>query len=93
MGANYIYEQMCKYGYVVGGEQSGHIILKHHATTGDGLMIALSVLRVMKETGKTIDWLCEGLTIYIQLLVNVKVADKTEVLNYTEINETIAPVE
>ena len=46
---------MCKYGYVVGGEQSGHIILKHHATTGDGLMIALSVLRVMKETGKTID--------------------------------------
>lgn len=93
VGDKYVYEQMCKYGYVVGGEQSGHIILKYHATTGDGLMTALSILRVMKETGKTIDQLCEGLTIYPQLLVNVKVVDKTEVLNDTEINETIASVE
>lgn len=80
---------MCKYGYVVGGEQSGHIILKYHATTGDGLMAALSVLRIMKETGKTIDQLCEGLTFYTQLLINVKAAVKTEILIYTEINETI----
>ena len=93
VGDKYVYEQMCKYGYVVGGEQSGHIILKYHATTGDGLMTALSILRVMKETGKTIDQLCEGLTIYPQLLVNVKVVDKTEVLNDTEINESIALVE
>lgn len=93
VGDKYVYEQMCKYGYVVGGEQSGHIILKYHATTGDGLMTALSILRVMKETGKTIDQLCEGLTIYPQLLVNVKVVDKTEVLNDTEINEAIASVE
>ena len=93
VGDKYVYEQMCKYGYVVGGEQSGHIILKYHATTVDGLMTALSIIRVMKETGKTIDQLCEGLTIYPQLLVNVKVVDKNEVLNDEEINKAIASVE
>ena len=93
VGDKYVYEQMCRHGYIVGGEQSGHIILKHHATTGDGLMTALSILKVMKRTGKTIDELCEGLTIYPQLLVNVKVVDKTQVLHDEEINAAIASVE
>ncbi len=93
VGDKYVYEQMCKNGYIVGGEQSGHIILKHHATTGDGLMTALSILKVMKKTGKTLDELCEGLTIYPQLLVNVKVTDKTQVLNDEEINDAIQSVE
>ncbi len=93
VGDKYVYEQMCKKGYIVGGEQSGHIILKHHATTGDGLMTALSILKVMKKTGKTLDELCEGLTIYPQLLVNVKVTDKTQVLNDEEINSAIQSVE
>ncbi len=93
VGDKYVYEQMCKKGYIVGGEQSGHIILKHHATTGDGLMTALSILKVMKKTGKTLDELCEGLTIYPQLLVNVKVTDKTQVLNDDEINQAIQSVE
>lgn len=93
VGDKYVYEQMCKHGYIVGGEQSGHIILKHHATTGDGLMTALAILKVMKKTGKTIDELCDGLTIYPQLLVNVKVTDKTQVLNDAEINSEIAAVE
>ncbi len=93
VGDKYVYEQMCKHGYIVGGEQSGHIILKHHATTGDGLMAALAILKVMKKTGKTIDELCDGLTIYPQLLVNVKVTDKTQVLNDAEINSEIAAVE
>lgn len=93
VGDKYVYEQMCKHGYIVGGEQSGHIILKHHATTGDGLMTGLAILKVMKKTGKTIDELCEGLTIYPQLLVNVKVTDKTQVLEDSEINAAIASVE
>ena len=93
VGDKYVYEQMCRHGYIVGGEQSGHIILKHHATTGDGLMTALSILKVMKRTGKTIDELCEGLIIYPQLLVNVKVVDKTQVLHDEEINAAIASVE
>ena len=93
VGDKYVYEQMCKHGYIVGGEQSGHIILKHHATTGDGLMTALAILKVMKKTGKTIDELCEGLTIYPQLLVNVKVTDKSQVMQDAEINAAIASVE
>lgn len=93
VGDKYVYEKMCQHGYIVGGEQSGHIILSHHATTGDGLMTALSIIKVMKKTGKTIDELCEGLTIYPQLLVNVKVTDKTQVLNDDEINNAILDVE
>lgn len=93
VGDKYVYEQMCKNGYIVGGEQSGHIILKHHATTGDGLMTALAILKVMLKTNKTIDELCEGLTIYPQLLVNVKVSDKTQVLQDQQINDAINEVE
>lgn len=93
VGDKYVYDMMCQKGYIVGGEQSGHIILKHHETTGDGLMTALSILKVMKRTGKTLTELCEGLTIYPQLLVNVKVSDKTTVLNDPEINQAIASVE
>lgn len=93
VGDKYVYEVMCKKGYIVGGEQSGHIILKHHATTGDGLLTALAIIKVMLKTHKTIDELCEGLTIYPQLLVNVKVRDKAEVLNDQEVNDAIAKVE
>lgn len=93
VGDKYVYDMMCRKGYIVGGEQSGHIILKHHETTGDGLMTALSILKVMKKTGKTLTELCEGLTIYPQLLVNVKVSDKSTVLNDAEINQAIASVE
>ncbi len=93
VGDKYVYEMMCKKNYIVGGEQSGHIILKHHATTGDGLMTALAVLKVMVKRHKTIQELIEGLTIYPQLLVNVKVSDKTQVMNDPEICQAIDAVE
>ena len=76
VGDKYVYECMVKNDYMLGGEQSGHIISKEHATTGDGLLTALKLLEVMHKTGKGILALEEGLKIYPQLLINVPVKDK-----------------
>ena len=76
VGDKYVYECMVKKDYMLGGEQSGHIIFKEHATTGDGLLTALKLLEVMHKTGKGIVELKDGLKIYPQLLINVPVKDK-----------------
>ncbi|MBQ7888255.1 MAG: phosphoglucosamine mutase [Erysipelotrichaceae bacterium] len=80
VGDKYVYECMVKEGFTLGGEQSGHIIFSEHMTTGDGLLTALKLLEVMKKTGKSIIELSEGLKIYPQLLVNVRVKDKEAVM-------------
>lgn len=92
VGDKYVYDCMIKNDYILGGEQSGHIIFSRHETTGDGLVTALAILKVMKSTGKSISQLCEGLRIYPQLLVNVKVNDKTKVMDDPEVQEAIAKV-
>ena len=92
VGDKYVYEEMAKNNDVVGGEQSGHIIFLRHAVTGDGLMTALAMLKIITDTGKTINELMEGLRIYPQLLVNVKVTDKNAVLKDDEINDLIKEV-
>ncbi|MDY3931669.1 MAG: phosphoglucosamine mutase [Erysipelotrichaceae bacterium] len=92
VGDKYVYDCMIKNDYILGGEQSGHIIFSRHETTGDGLVTALAILKVMKNTGKSISQLCEGLRIYPQLLVNVKVNDKTKVMDDPEVQEAIARV-
>ncbi|MEE8807581.1 MAG: phosphoglucosamine mutase [Lactimicrobium sp.] len=92
VGDKYVYDCMIKNDYILGGEQSGHIIFSRHETTGDGLVTALAILKVMKNTGKSIAELCEGLRIYPQLLVNVKVNDKTKVMDDPEVQEAIAKV-
>jgi phosphoglucosamine mutase len=76
VGDKYVLEEMLKRGARLGGEQSGHIIFRDYATTGDGLLTALRVLEVMKETGKPLDELCAELTVYPQILVNVRVKHK-----------------
>ena len=80
VGDKYVFEEMQKHDYYLGGEQSGHIIFYEHAVTGDGLLTALKLLEIMKNTGKGITELGEGLFIYPQLLKNVKVNDKNKAL-------------
>jgi len=60
----------------LGGEQSGHILLPHLATTGDGLMTALVVLDLLARTGKTIEELTADLKVFPQVIVNIKVREK-----------------
>lgn len=93
VGDKYVYDCMIKNDYIVGGEQSGHIIFSHHETTGDGLATALAVLKIIKETGKNITELCDGLKIYPQLLVNVKVTDRDAAMKDSEVQAAIAEVD
>ena len=75
VGDRYVLEEMLKNGYNIGGEQSGHIILLDHATTGDGQLTAAMLIKVMQETGKTLAHLCEDIVDYPQLLVNVRITE------------------
>lgn len=76
VGDRYVLEEMLKSGYVLGGEQSGHIIFLEHSTTGDGLLTALQLINVMKETGKKASELNSIMTSFPQVLVNAKVKNK-----------------
>jgi phosphoglucosamine mutase len=79
VGDRYVLEAMRKGQFVLGGEQSGHLILLDHATTGDGLLTGLQLLAVMARTGRPLHELAQVMTRYPQVLVNVPVEDKAEV--------------
>lgn len=73
VGDRYVLEEMLKKGYILGGEQSGHIIFLEHATTGDGLLSALQLLEVRQRTGRPLSELRKVIEIYPQVLINVEV--------------------
>ena len=76
VGDKYVYENMLKNGFVLGGEQSGHIIFSKHARTGDGILTSLMVMEVILEKKQSLGKLAEEVKIYPQLLKNVRVKDK-----------------
>ncbi len=79
VGDRFVYEYMSKNGCKLGGEQSGHIIFSKYATTGDGILTSLKMMEVMLSEKKKFSELLEGFTPYPQLLINVRVADKSTV--------------
>ncbi len=81
VGDKYVYEYMAQNGCRVGGEQSGHIIISKYATTGDGILTSLKMMEVMLSKKKKMSQLFEGLTIYPQVLKNVRVRSKPEAQN------------
>ena len=87
VGDKYVCENMMQNGHCLGGEQSGHIIFSKHATTGDGILTSLKIMEAMLENKNTLGNLRKNLKIYPQLLVNVKVKDKNEVMNNAELNQ------
>ena len=93
VGDKYVYDCMLKNDFKLGGEQSGHIIFKDLMTTGDGLLTAMKLIEAMVSSNQKISELAAPLYIYPQLLINVKVKDKNDVLNDPTINETIAKIE
>ena len=76
VGDKYVYENMVRNDYSLGGEQSGHIIFSKHATTGDGILTSLMIMEVILERKLSLGKLAEEVKIYPQLLKNVRVADK-----------------
>lgn len=73
VGDRYVVEEMRKFGYNLGGEQSGHVIIMDYNTTGDGQLTAIQLAKVVKESGKTLSELAAEVTIYPQKLVNIRV--------------------
>jgi len=81
VGDRYVYENMKEFNHQIGGEQSGHIIFRKYAHTGDGLITAIMLMGVMIETQLPLSVLASGVTMYPQVLKNVKVDDKDVTLN------------
>jgi phosphoglucosamine mutase len=76
VGDRYIMERLSEKGWVLGGEQSGHIICLDRTTTGDGIISALQVLAEMHATGKSLQTLASGMSKYPQKLTNIRLGDK-----------------
>ena len=93
VGDKYVYENMTRNGYALGGEQSGHIIFGQYATTGDGVLTSLMMMEVMMEKGQGLSELKKELYIYPQLLINVPVTDKEAVLKDEEVRKAEKEVE
>ena len=89
VGDKYVYENMLKNGYVLGGEQSGHIIFSKHARTGDGILTSLMVMEAIIEKKQTLGTLADEVKIFPQLLKNVRVKDKKTALDNATVQAAV----
>ena len=81
VGDRYVYENMKENGHIIGGEQSGHVIFRKYAHTGDGILTAVMVMQVMNDTQLPLSALAAGCEMYPQVLKNVEVDDKDATLD------------
>ena len=93
VGDRYVVEEMRRGGYSIGGEQSGHLIFRDHGTTGDGLLAALQVLRIMTESGRPLSELRRVLKKYPQAQRNLKVREKPPLDSLPEVAALISQTE
>jgi len=95
VGDRYVLEEMLKNNYTIGGEQSGHVILLEHNTTGDGLVTALAVAALMKTSNKKLSALAEIMQVYPQVMFNAIVSNqnKAKLATDEEINRAIGAAE
>ena len=93
VGDRYVLEEMQKHNAALGGEQSGHILFPHLATTGDGLLTALVVLDLIARSGKSVDELTADLKVFPQVIVNVKVREKKPLESIPSVAQAIRAAE
>ncbi|MBV9612924.1 MAG: phosphoglucosamine mutase [Acidobacteriaceae bacterium] len=93
VGDKYVLEEMLRRGAVLGGEQSGHIIFAEYATTGDGLLTALRLLEIVRDSGQRLDTLCDEIQTYPQKLVNVRVKIKRPLSELASVQAEISAAE
>lgn len=84
VGDRYVLEEMLKYGYNFGGEQSGHIIFRDYSTTGDGQLTAVQLLSILKKSGKKLSDLADVMRKFPQVMINVKVDNLGKLKLYTD---------
>jgi phosphoglucosamine mutase len=93
VGDKYVLEEMIKRNAPLGGEQSGHVIFREFATTGDGLLTALRICQIIRESGRDLDALTAELEIFPQLLVNVRVKSRRPLEELAEVRDKIRQAE
>lgn len=93
VGDRYVLEAINEGGYSLGGEQSGHVIMSEHATTGDGILTGLHIAAEVKRTGKTLAQLAECMQVYPQVLVNVRGVDRSGVAGDEVLQQAITQAE
>ena len=93
VGDKYVLEEMLKRGAALGGEQSGHVIFLRHATTGDGLLTALRVLEIVRNSGKSLDSLISEMKTFPQKLVNIRVKNKRPLTELSSVQAEIQAAE
>jgi len=91
IGDKYVIEAMEKMNLVLGGEQSGHIIIKENSKTGDGILTALKTCEIIKETGKSLDELFD-VKLIPQQNINIEVRDKIKVINNEKLKDLISDI-
>ncbi len=92
VGDKYVYDYMVRNECRLGGEQSGHIIISKYATTGDGILTSLKIIEVMMAKKKKLSELCSGLSVYPQVLKNVRVEDKAAAQNDPAVRAAVESV-
>ncbi|HET7595291.1 MAG TPA: phosphoglucosamine mutase [Burkholderiales bacterium] len=93
VGDRYVLELLHERGWHLGGENSGHIVCLERHTTGDGIISALQVLRALREGGTTLDQAAAGVTLYPQVLINVKLTRRFDLRNHRALKAVIARAE
>ena len=93
VGDRYVLEELRAGGFTLGGEQSGHVVLPAHATTGDGLLTALRLMARMAVTQRPLAELASVVTVLPQVLENVRVADKEAVATSDDVRAAVADAE
>ncbi|WP_137725416.1 phosphoglucosamine mutase [Prescottella subtropica] len=93
VGDRYVLEELRAGGFALGGEQSGHVVLPAHGTTGDGVLTGLRLMARMAGTGRSLADLAAAMTALPQVLINVKVTDKTAVATAPKVVAAIAAAE
>jgi phosphoglucosamine mutase len=93
VGDKYVLEEMLRRGAKLGGEQSGHVIFLDYATTGDGVLTALRVLDIMRQSGKSLDELTADIEMYPQRLINVRVKSRKPLEELESVTREIRAVE
>lgn len=93
VGDRYVMEEMIKGGYNLGGEQSGHIIMLDYNTTGDGMLTGIQLLDVLVSEGKPLSELAARMRKYPQILINVRVEDKSKLNGNPRVEQVIRDVE
>ena len=93
VGDRFVYERMQQKDYDLGGEQSGHIILKKYATTGDGLLTAIMITEELCDKKSSLSKLCQDVFLYPQFTINVRVQDKKAIMSNLEVLKAVKQAE